>query len=309
MRPNTTIKIARGLVCILLLVFWPREAQAFQSRTHSMEWWVNISEVIAIVEITGLRELKSESPTHKLHELEGRVRETLLGKNPNTVTFQQHYSPEARPEDEWYLRGIAMRESVLVFLATNTNTRKMEMAFWVNLSSPDKKAHPYLVCHAAYNNDGKYLSDAKSILSLVKARIKQGETTKRRGLIVPFPHAEQGIWWDFVITAEAKYKQRLIKELRASDPSTAPIYNLVSYSGPETVRLIRPFLKDNTKHEAKLGMETITYYPVRQTAYEALILLGEKVERPEHYYPNLSVQTGFESSSYFEYGPHPPRKR
>lgn len=306
MRKQTLVWLL--LVCAITCLSC-QKAQALWFRSHSVEWWVNISDVIAIVEITALREHNSDlAPDRKVHELIGQARETLWGKKHDTITFRQEYSLKRKPDDLLSDRRIAVGDRVLVFLATRSDTRKMETAFWINLSAPGTDTQ----AHAAYNNDAKHLRDAKSILSLVKARIKQGETTKRRGLIVNFPDAGD-VYWDFVITADSRYKKRFISELRTS-PLYA-IYNLVSYPGPETVRLIRPFLKDNATTDIQIGPEqkTVTYYPLRQAAYLALTWLGEKVEQPERYNPDIAPWlmldvTGFENSGYFEYGPHRPQK-
>ena len=89
------------------------------------------------------------------------------------------------------------------------------------------------------------------------------------------------------------------------------IFNLISYPGEETVRLIRPFLEDKTTQEVGSyrgqKSKTVTdYYPVRQAAYLALTLLGEKYTKPpQPFYPDIrsfEFSTGFENRTYFPYG-------
>lgn len=63
----------------------------------------------------------------------------------------------------------------------------------------------------------------------------------------------------------------------------------------------RPFLNDTASQK----VDGKDYYPVRQAAYLALMLLGETVEEPKAYYPKIRTfefQTGFEDSVYFPFG-------
>jgi hypothetical protein len=125
--------------------------------------------------------------------------------------------------------------------------------------------------HAAYDNDCKLLTDEKTIVTLVKARIAaQGsDQTKRRGLIVNFSNSHDDLYWDFVRTADPEYKKVLAECLRQSkyaDERSSAIFNLASYPSDDTVKLIRPYLNDPETKKGVYGQKTIQYYPVRQAA-------------------------------------------
>jgi hypothetical protein len=101
--------------------------------------------------------------------------------------------------------------------------------------------------------------------------------------------------------------------LKEGDKETA-IYNLVSYPGKETVNLIKPFLNDTTTAEiqryetkdqdGKRVLKDVKYFPIREYAYQALILLGESPEKPKGLIePSLwHFETGFENRAGFPYG-------
>jgi hypothetical protein len=94
------------------------------------------------------------------------------------------------------------------------------------------------------------------------------------------------------------------------------IYNLVSYPGKDTIRLIRPMLQDATTGERTFfdgdpwngGKEKrVKYYPVREAANLALALLGEKLDWPVPFYRDDdelpdSFARGFEDRTYFPNG-------
>jgi len=123
----------------------------------------------------------------------------------------------------------------------------------------------------------------------------------------------------FVKSAAPEYKAAIVRQLERGEtdwsyyglgPRTErAIYDLISYPGRETVDLIKPHLKDERweyREETVLiedGKEPpprrrYKLYPVRQTAYLALKLLGEEVEQPAGYVQGLLPAPFFEGFEY-----------
>lgn len=168
------------------------------------------------------------------------VIEILKGTLTNSVTFQQGYPKRGKP-NEGCPQGlqdtkILNSDHVLVFIAKRLDAVDGEVAFWTNLSRPE--IGPW-GRNVAYNNDCKRLTDEKSILGAVRARIAREKTvgSKRRGVIVDFSAFEHDLHWDFIRTADPECKQQFVKSLGSSyaDSRAASIFNLVSYPGAETL--------------------------------------------------------------------------
>jgi hypothetical protein len=179
-------------------------------------------------------------------------------------------------------------DHVLLFYGRRDRSQSDPVGAYINLTAPDTS-----MTAAAYDNACRKLTDGTEILGLVRSRIRDGYTKKQRGLLVTFTARPQPFdtHWDFVITADPENKSRVIEELKSWRKEEA-ICNLVSYPGEETVRLLRPLLNDPTTAESfesdgAKRKNVRRWYPVRQAAYLALTLLGEKVERPKPYYPDL----------------------
>jgi hypothetical protein len=283
------------------------------------------------MEVTQTEKTDFKNKSWEAQNISCRRVETFKGDCPDSIVLRHTY--RRGKEQVW-----APKERILFFKLKELEIQGVlrharNAAFWVNVTNPD----PNSWYHAPYNNDHEFLRDEEAILSLVKSRIQRREGTvssRRRGLIIPLhwyadPNETVIGYSDLVRTADPEYKQVLITQLKKGEFTAGAIYNLISYPGQETVGLIRPYLSDNTKGTArienktiksrladtlkKLGIKlshrteykTVTYYPVRQAAYLALVLLGEKVEKPQPYYDNLRpwlFKVGFENETYFAYG-------
>ena len=281
-------------------------------RSESLEWWTNISDTVAVVEVSNIKDLEPLNEAWKSQEVHCDQITTIKGTRQDHFIFRQDYVTRTGPCDA----RLSPKTKLLLFWARGSDRIKSDIVFWVNLAKPDIK----LAQHAAYSNDCDWLDVGESVLTLVKARIAKEtpqDKIKKRGLIVSFkPYESADMHWDFVRTADPDYKPILIKQLRDGDKESA-IYNLISYPGKETVNLIRPFLNDPTtseihdyadRQQSLAGLpkyKTITYYPLRQTAYAALMLLGESPKKPQGYVSNSSsfvFKTGFENRTYFPFG-------
>jgi hypothetical protein len=280
-------------------------------RSHSLEWWTNVSDTVAIAEVASTKKIEPLNEYWQSQEVRCTVTKTLQGKRRETFTFRQDYRDQ-EPGEMSAVAVLRPRTRVLLFCVRPAESRKIEIIFWVNLSRPDAK----LSMQAPFNNDCKWLKDGQSVLALVKSRVKKENLrnrAKKRGVIVPFTAYDAGdMYWDFVRTADPEYKAVLIKELRNGDKESA-IYNLISYPGKETRDLIRPLLIDGSTGELQVigdskdppGDRIDKFYPVRQAAYRALKLLGESPKKPKGYDPDVFLwlfTTGFEHRAYFPYG-------
>lgn len=298
-------------VCWVCLFASP--AQALWMRSESLEWWTNVSDLVAVAEVADTKRIGPLDGDLRSQEVRCVSTATLKGDRIDSFVFRQDYRDKelASCTDAAALRP---KTRVLLFGVRAAGARTTEVIFWVNLTEPDAN----LSTHAPYNNDCKWLEDGTSVLALVKARVAREnpqDRTKRRGVIVPFTAYQGGdMYWDFVRTADPDYKPELVKQLRNGDRESA-IYNLISYPGQDTRDLIRPFLKDASVRESQVNdgnytsgsarMKTVKIYPLRQAAYAALVLLGEPTEKPEGYDPDPFLwlfEVGFERRSHFPYG-------
>jgi hypothetical protein len=295
------------LLMISLLVLPSQPAHARWERSESIEWWTNVSDTVTVMQIV---DAKAIEPLNG-HWLSQRVTcqkpIPLKGNEADEISFRQDYWKDttASQVDQPLRTG----DHVLIFRAHEDGKTEAKVAFWLNLSKPDER----LSGHAAYDNDCKLLTSEKDITTLLKSRIvaERPPATRRRGLIVNFAGEKGDMSWDFVRTADPEYRKVLVEQLRQSkfsDEKASAIFNLASYPSGETVKLIRPYLNDpETAEVQKYGpdQDTIRYYPIRQAAYLALKVLGEKVEEPTPYFKNVQpwdFEVGFEDPAYFPYG-------
>jgi hypothetical protein len=302
---------------ILAVTMSCTEAQAVWMRSSSVEWWTNVSDTVVIAQVSRVNELKPSNNSRGkvgfekdgpneywlVQEVTCTTTATLKGKSVGEFTFRQQY----RGMKELGERGdrkLRAEDKVLVFQANDSETHKSETIFWVNLQKPDAKFAP----HAGYDNSCKSLTVGKDVVELVKKRIAQEDPvkkTKKRGVIVDFTlYEEGGMHWDFVRTADPEFREALVKMLKEGDKESA-IYNLVSFPGKDTVDLIKPFLTDPTIHEMERYGKKVEFYPLRESAYRALVLLGQSPDKPEHLVDGPLLwhyETGFENVAYFPYG-------
>jgi len=293
----------RTLSALLILgaVGAPREAlhlaPRISMRSESIEWSANIADEIVIVSVTQVKPIKDLNESHSSQEIHSKKEEGLRGSSVEEWTFRQDFHKSGKDD-----LGIVEGQRLLLFLVRELSPNGHNPIFWVNLSKPDVARS----VHAAYDNDSNHLSDPKKILEIVRSRLTGDAANKaprKRGLIVGFKYGDGSLYWDFIRTADPDVKPRLIKDLSAPHYSTRcdAIYNLISYPGAETAQAIRPLLKDPATVETGPGGEKTTRYPVRQSAYLALTLLGEKVDKPEAYgdgYQTWLFRTGFEQRTY-----------
>jgi hypothetical protein len=311
-------------VAIGLLLF-TEHAYGVWFRSESIEWQTNVSDIVAIAEVTSVQEIEladqatktSPSRTYfRSQTITCSVSRTDKGKPRDSFSFRQNYrrDPRLRASDD---RPLRPKDRLLLFAVEKPVWPDKNVIFWVNLTRPDVVESP----HAAYNNDCKWLGDADPIIKTVEGRIdaeRKGTKTKQRGLIVEFTAApHEDLHWEFVRTADPECKPGLIKQLHNSqfpDEKELAMYNLISYPGHETIKIILPFLRDPTRTtttDVVVGVsgkpisKTQEISPLRQSAYFALIHLGALPQKPEGFSPNWQSwhsATGFESRIYFPYG-------
>lgn len=310
---------------LALAALLPREMQGFSSsyRGASVEWYVNISDLVAVVEVTNAELVEPESryERFKSQKVTGTPQEILKGTPAVSLTFFEKYRPA---DSEFAEKPLQVGDRVVLFVADR------DTSHWLNLSHlvtvPVARSVPPL------NNDCQFLTSETAIIDLIKHRValeKSAGKTKSRGLLVQFTaYTGQVDYADFVRTADPEYKATLIEQLQvrgnySHGSAEQAIYNLISYPGKETADLIRPFLKDRTTNwtttkssnqrtifdtlRSRLGIRDrdIPVYDISDAAYLALSLLGEKPKRPSTYYapwlPRL-FRDGFETSSSFPPG-------
>ncbi|HET6327803.1 MAG TPA: hypothetical protein VFG04_24175 [Planctomycetaceae bacterium] len=312
-------------IAVGLLIFI-QPAYGISFRSESLEWKVNVCDIVAVAEVTSTTEIALRDEATKSdpslqywrsQKLTCTISRTANGKPRDSFTFRQNYWRDQR-EPAFNDRPLRPKDKLLLFGVEKPLYNDTNVIFWVNLTRPDVVQSE----HAAYSNKCQWLGDADTIIRTVQARIdaeKKGAKAKQRGLIVDFtaaPHLD--LHWDFVRTADPECKPDLINRLHNPeypDDQVEAMYDLISYPGHETIKLILPFLRDpRTKKiqvesdadpAGKSTLKTVEVFPLRQAAYTALNFLGASPQKPLGFYPKWSFSlstTGFENRYHFPYG-------
>jgi hypothetical protein len=300
--------VVAGLLCST------NSALAISFRSESVEWQTDLSNSIVIGSVTESRALDPEDEYRDVQEVTCRPVEWIKGTGPANILFR-HRFPNAKRPGEGNVSAIRKGQRILIFLVKDPNKDKYVPLNWINLSDPTRSGTSP---HIAYDNDCGPLASEESILAVVRGRVKKTanvKNTQRRGLLVMFRPMED-VHHEFVITADPKYRQQFVDllEIGGNENRCWAIFNLVSYPSKDTIEIIRPMLHDKGTQETTIyeggdpfrgEPKTVVYYPVRQAAYLALALLGEKVDRPVPYYEEVipnPFDTGFEDRTSFPYG-------
>jgi hypothetical protein len=297
-----TVK-ATGLLFALSLGLCAIEpAFAIWFRSYSIEWQTDAADVVVVVEVRSGRQIEPLNAHWDSQEVSCRVLETIKGEFGEDVSFRQDFANRSHPvkfED----RPLKAGDHVLLFVNKTAGKKGHEVENWVNLTSPNQRK--VTGSHAACDNDCTLLQTREAILGLIKARVESGSVLKR-GLIVRFkPGGDYR--HDFVITAEPEYKGRILELLAIEDwyARCLGIFNLVSYPGKETERLLRGFLDDDKVAFAGFGEQETEYHPVRHAAFIALRLLDVDVPAPKKFREDLLFsyfEQGFDCEDWFPKG-------
>jgi len=289
------------LSAALLLTGSSAPPPAIWMRSASVEWWANLADEILLVEVAGAKELEPLNEYHISRELTCRTKEALRGAGTQEQTFRHDFHRTGKVD-----RAIEIGDELLLFVIQKLKFNDTNPVFWVSLTRP----HPKLATHAAHDNTARLLTSKDEILKTVRSRLTGADAKtapRKRGVIMEMPEAD--IYWDFVRTADPDLKPGLLKDLgsKYSQGRCNAIHNLISYPDAETIKAIRALLTDPDTQEVRAygeKQETIRYYPVRQAAYLALTLLGEKVEKPAPYFNTQSLlfTVGLDVETYFPYG-------
>lgn len=305
-----------AICAVVVLVCDAENATAISGRAFSITWQTDMSDCIINTSVIATKPLQPQNEFWDAQEVVCKPMEGLKGTCSDNITLHHCYRNARHP---WAgtAPAIQVGQRVLVFLVESPG-KKREVIEWINLSRPNREANP-LVGHTAYDNRCKVIGDEPSILSAVRERVKttaKFKDTKRRGVIVMFgPPGD--IYVDFVIPADPQYRKRFVDALKSNRAAERcdGVFNLVSYPGVETIRLLRSMQHDPATETITVversgsfqprEKKRITYYPVRQAASVALSLLGETVDQPvleyEEQLPAPFV-TGFEDEGHFPYG-------
>jgi hypothetical protein len=311
------MKRITAAIAIGFLIFI-QPAHGIWFRSESVEWQTNVCDIVVVAEVVKTSEFELANEATKTNPsrqywrsqtLRCTITKALKGRVGGSLTLRQNYYRKQNmpPTDD---RPLQLGDKILIFAVEKPARGDDKVIFWVNLTKPDiVKAQ-----HAPYNNDCKWLADGDSVLRTVQARVdleRKTEKAKQRGLILYFTAAPpEDVHWEFVRTADPEYKAELIKQLHNSiysDDQQAAIYNLISYPGHETIKLILRFLRDRTVEQPvdPAHPPRQPAFPLRQAAYSALQFLGANPSKPDGFRadwrPRL-MGTGFESRNYCPYG-------
>lgn len=275
-------------VALLLVLLSCRTAPALWIRSESVEWKTDTADIIVIGVVTTTKKIKPLNELWDSQMVSFKVVEAVKGRLKHPPDFRQDFgkADERNTDPDQFRKG----DRLLLFLSRKraagnaTDRQKLTVTDKFNLT---RKNSEFL----AYTNERAEVADTVKLLELVRKRQKKGQAS-RRGLILTLPFHD--IMHYLVITAEPKYKPGFVKQLRSEfpDDQADAIFNLASYPGEETERLLRPHLQ--SKHEG-----------VKKAAHIAMCLIKNDSKLPTSLHGgslSFSFGTGFENDTYFPHG-------
>jgi hypothetical protein len=273
---------------VLLLGLAP-SARAYVNTGYSLEWLCAFSPVVVraqVSEVTG-------------KTVECVPAEAFKGKAEKPIRF------EIRGDLAPGVKGT----NYLIFLARTEDG--LAVTHWINLDRPNAEKGEGM----AFNKSGDVLTDGGSIIKLVKQRLKgkalrhspSGRVTgTAAALSIPAPgKAEMALWQGsstyLLVPPDPEFKKVFLARYQASlkgrkdfhqDLSAAwDLMALSYYPDREVIELCKKALKDDSHKKFDLPPDSksgfpgasVRVYPLRQSAYEALTAMGQKVDRPEYF--------------------------
>src|SRR5262245_12212164 len=145
---EATVTRLLQVVVILLTTCTARPAQAHWFRTESIEWHTNVSDVIVVAEVVGVKEVASDNKYDRVQTVTCKPTDVLKGKFRENVTIWQFYSRNKQVHGKDNLAGdrpIVFGDRVLLFLVppivppVDVEDRGRGLVFWVNLTKPDSR--------------------------------------------------------------------------------------------------------------------------------------------------------------------------
>jgi hypothetical protein len=281
----------------LALLMLPVLALPIRAETivvDSLEWRTVEAPLIVRGKVTRSQEVKVADDQRAWHDITVAITESLKGDLAGKTLVFRTLSQDAWAEHEYLF--FLCRWHKDHWNEGNTSALKSQITQTsggaIDLDSP----------HQVYTADQTYARTAREILDIVRrsAKLPTGgrgrevgaDPTKRGTLklnvevhfdapIHAYLYAGSAVL--LVVPADEKRKSEGLMMLASMDPHirAAGARRLAHYPGPATIKELRERLKDTGQVEViQAGKLILIRYPVRQAAYESLLNLGEKPDKP-----------------------------
>ncbi|QIF02812.1 HEAT repeat domain-containing protein [Roseimicrobium sp. ORNL1] len=273
--------------CVILGCLTSASALPGLGAESSVEWLTCKSEVVAVGRLQSVTTVNG--PGDVVYEdTILAVSEMFKGPPVRELKFShRHFRQEKQP---W----IEAKGEVLVFLATEDAGGEKHME---GVLSPVN----YFYCHPfpifdlgqlpkfCVDKDLNMIMDPQKILSLARTW-GSSKITHCVELEVPFDSSlgrEMGYQRHqptIEVPAEEKYRAKYVEMAGSENPSyrAEAVYNLLKCPGPETERILRDLLKDESttiQSGSEADVAEVSFY-VRQAAFRGLVSLGVQVAEP-----------------------------
>jgi hypothetical protein len=273
---------------VLLLSIAP-SARAFINTGYSLEWLCAFSPVIVRAQVS---------------EVDGKTVqctpvEAFKGKTDKPIRLTIHGKPGPGVKGTNYL----------IFL--NKTEDGLTVTHWINLDRPNTEKGEGM----AFNKAGDVLDDGAAIVKLVKQRLKgkalrhspsDRVTDTAAALAIPAPGASERALWQgsstyLLVPPDPEFKKVFLARYQASLKRKKDFHDGLSagwdllalsyYPDKDIIELCKKALKDDSHKKFDLPPDSqngfpgasVRVYPLRQSAYEALTAMGQKVDRPEYF--------------------------
>jgi hypothetical protein len=280
-------------IAVPLLLLVAGAARAEINVADSLEWMTVDCRLIVKGKVVRSEDRKGEGG-YTYRDVTVEIGELLKGKHEGkTLTFTIYRDPTGA---DWKTSG----RTHLFFLKDGDPKQKdlagrLVQRDWtygaIDLEKPQR----------VYLSEMKKAEDAKTILATVRAFAgwkpvlapgEQNVFAPRRGWLMQEVPADSPIFNELWagssvlmrVPAEEKHRGEAMKQVRSANPrERARAANVLrNYPCKETVEALKALLKDpgETKWMDQTGKVTRITYEVRRAAYESLLDLGEKPDKP-----------------------------
>lgn len=280
----------------LLLFSAVLSARAELVVVESLEWSTVRAPLVVRGKVLDVKDGYDKAEERSYQDVTIAITEKYKGPHEGkTVTIRMLAGVHNFTGEEWK----KTEHEYLFFLSReNPYKRKALEGRWQSQQPPvDLDAEPKL-----YSSKLKYIEGPREALDIVRkyATLQtpgeeggKGDPTKRGivSLVISAPH-DSPLYDDLnsrsgvliTIPADEEYRQHLLKLIKSKDlwERKTAAHQIQAYPGTETVKLLREMLRDSETTEVMdvKGDSSEMFYPVRLSAYDSLMKLGEKPEMP-----------------------------
>jgi hypothetical protein len=288
----------KALLAVAALVLGPAGARAEINLADSVEWMTVDARLVVRGKVVGCKDSKGPGDV-VLRDVTVRVEEALKGKPAGkTVTVRLWLRGGGRAGKDWEVSG----RSYLFFLRQGQADDGKELEGKVVLREPNQSVIDLKEPGKVYTADMKRAADGNAVMALVRKYAAKPALPREVGapnvfkpqqgylrLEVPFDAPiHRDLWAGSVcylnVPVEPKHLPLVLAKARSQHSWDRRVgaEMLRNFPGPASVKALTALLTDTAEAHVFGGKGELVRveYPVRASAYAALLALGEKPPRP-----------------------------